>query len=202
MSSVPRDDSRRADPSTATPRAHGRAGRRLEFGVRLFELPLLFGLVIVWMLLWQEISVLSVVSGFVVAIVALRVFYLPPVILAGRLHPWWAVRYLFDFLVQLSVASWQVAWIAVRAPAPPRSAIIKVHLHTRSDFILTIVSLTNSLIPGSLVVEVDRFASVLYLHVLDASTPSRVYKARRDITRVERLLILAIGTRAEVEAVR
>lgn len=181
-----------------TSRQAPRTARRLEWGVRLHELPLLFGLVLLWTMLWREISPLSVVSGFVVAIVAMRVFYLPPVELAGRFNPWYALRYLGYFLWNLMLASWQVAWLAVRPGEPPKTSIIAVRLRTRSDFILTMVGLTISLIPGSLVAEVDRFASTLYLHVINTPTQREIRAMRRNVRQIERLLILTLGSKQEV----
>ncbi|MBL3700079.1 Na+/H+ antiporter subunit E [Leucobacter luti] len=181
---------------SATPRA----ARRLELGVRLHELPLLVGLVLLWMMLWHEVSLLSLVSGVVLAIVVMRVFYLPPVELAGRFNPWYALRYLVYFLWNLALASWQVAWLAVRPGPPPPTSIIAVRLRTRNDFILTMVGLTISLIPGSLVAEVDRFESTLYLHVLNTPTQRSITRMRRDVRHIERLLILTLGSKQEIGA--
>lgn len=179
-----------------------RTARGLEIIVRFHELPLLVGLVILWMMLWREASLLSVVSGLLVSIVAMRLFYLPPVELAGRFNPWYALRYVVYFIWNLAHASWQVAWLAVRPGPPPMTSIIAVRLRTGSDFILTIVGLTISLIPGSLVAEVDRFGSTLYLHVLNTPTQKEITKMRRDVATIERLLVLTLGSRAEVRAVR
>lgn len=170
--------------------------------LRWHELPLLIGLVLTWMALWHEVSWMSLVSGVLISILAMRLFYLPPVELAGRFNSWWALRYLVYFLWHLAVASVQVAWLAVRPGPPPRTAIIAVRLRTRSDFILTMVALTVSLIPGSLVAEVDRFGSILYLHVLNTPTQKEITRARRQSSRIEQLLIRAVGSRAEVEALR
>lgn len=178
------------------------SARRIELGVRLHELPLLIGLVLLWMMLWREVSLLSVSSGFVTAVFVMRLFYLPPVELAGRFNLWHALRYLAYFFWHLTRASWQVAWLAVRPGPPPTSSIIAVKLHTKSDFILTMVGLTNSLIPGSLVAEVDRFESTLYLHVLNTPTQKEIRQMREEVYTVERLLILSIGSREEVEAVK
>ncbi|MBN9613165.1 MAG: Na+/H+ antiporter subunit E, partial [Actinobacteria bacterium] len=86
-----------------------------------------------WMMLWHEASWLTLLSGLLVSVIAMRLFYLPPVELAGRLNLWWALRYLGFFLWHLVLASCQVAWLAVRPGPPPRTAIIAVRLRTRSD---------------------------------------------------------------------
>lgn len=176
--------------------------RRVEWGVRLHELPLVVGLVVLWMMLWNEFSLLSLVSGVLVAFVVRRIFYLPPVELAGRFHVWYVLQYVCYFFWHLTRASWQVAWLAVKPGPTPPTSLIAVKLRTKSDFILTMVGLTNSLIPGSLVAEVDRFESTLYLHVLNTPTQREITQMRREVYAVERLLILSIGSREEVEAVK
>lgn len=98
------------------------------------------------------------------------------------------------------MASVQVAWIAVRPRPLPESSVIAVKLRTTSDFILTMVSLTVSLIPGSLVVEIDRFGSTLYLHVLNAPDQDEIAAVRHEARVIERLLVRAVGSRVEVEA--
>lgn len=166
------------------------------------ELPLLIGLVLTWMALWHEVSWMTLISGVLVSLLAMRLFYLPPVELAGRFNSWWALVYLSFFLWHLALASAQVAWLAVRPGPPPRTAIIAVQLRTRSDFILTMTGLTVSLIPGSLVAEVDRFNSILYLHVLNTPTEREVEGARRQTELIERLLIRSVGSREEVSRLR
>ncbi|MBC9944831.1 Na+/H+ antiporter subunit E [Leucobacter sp. cx-328] len=183
-------------------RSAERNARRIEWRIRLHEIPLIVGLVILWMMLWREISLLSAVSGLVVAFVAMRVFYLPPVDLAGRFNLWWAIRYLAHFFSQLAIASWNVAWLSVKPGPAPKTSIIEVPLRTRSDFILTMVGLTISLIPGSLVVEVDRYRSTLYLHAIDTPTGVEVAAMRAEVARIERLLILAAGSKEEMGKVR
>lgn len=176
-----------------------RADRRLERIFRLHEIPLLVGLVVLWMALWREVSWISLVSGLLVSYIATRVFYLPPVDLAGRFNIWYALRFLEYFLRHLMVASFQVAWLAVRPGPLPETAIIAVRLRTRSDFILTLTALTISLIPGSLVAEVDRFESTLYLHVLNTPTQKELRKMREEVAKIESLLIRSIGSREEME---
>ena len=61
--------------------------RRLR--VRLWQqLPLLVVLVVLWMLLWGNISLLNLVTGAILAVLVTRVFFLPPVDLSGRFNVW------------------------------------------------------------------------------------------------------------------
>ena len=113
-------------------------------------------LTLVWVVLWGDLSALTLVGGVLVAVAVCLVFPLPPLGLSLRIRPlrmgWLAVRFLGDVVV----ASLQVAWTTLQFHRQPRNAVIEVDLRTHSDFILTVVAEIVSLVPGSLVVEARR----------------------------------------------
>ena len=160
----------------------------------LRQLPLLVGLVVLWMFLWNQVTVLAAVTGVVVALLVTRVFPLPPVELSGRFDPWRAVVFLVVFVRDLVTASVQVSWQAVRPRGVRHNAIVAVQLHTRSDFIMTLVSEAVSLVPGSLIVEADRERSILYLHALSIDDDQQVEAVRRNVLGVEERLVRVLGS--------
>jgi len=160
----------------------------------LRQLPLLVGLVVLWMFLWNQVTVLAAVTGVVVALLVTRVFPLPPVELSGRFDPWRAVVFLVVFVRDLVTASVQVSWQAVRPRGVRHNAIVAVQLHTRSDFIMTLVSEAVSLVPGSLIVEADRERSILYLHALSIDGDQQVEAVRRNVLGVEERLVRVLGS--------
>lgn len=166
------------------------------------QLPLLAALVLLWMMLWGSITPLTILTGVIVALAVTRAFYLPAVELSGRFNPFWFVVFVARVLGEMAVASFQVALLAIGPRARHRSALIKVDLTTRSDFILTGTALAVSLVPGSIVIEVDRASTVLYVHSLSVRTPADVEKARAHVLGLERDLLRAWGSQAEWEAVR
>jgi multicomponent Na+:H+ antiporter subunit E len=166
------------------------------------QLPLLVALVVLWMLLWGTISWISVLSGLIVAVVVTRVFYLPPVELSGRFNPLWFIVFLARFFVDLVAASFLVVAQAFRPRGIQSNAVIAVDLVTRSDFITTLTAITISLIPGSLVVEVDRDRSILYLHAIGIENLDEAERVRRRVLSVERSLVRAVGTRQDMERTR
>ena len=162
------------------------------------QLPLLVALIVLWLVLWQHVDVISVVSGIVFAVLVVRVFYLPPVVLSDRFHLGWFLVLTVRMLWWIIRASWQVAWLALR-PAPlPRSAIVKTHLHTDSDWLQTLAAEVNMLVPGSVVVEVDRSDRLIFLHVLDADSDEKVERARRAAFDIEVAIALAFASRREL----
>lgn len=159
------------------------------------------GLVSVWVLLWGTFTWANLISGLLVAAVLLTVFPLPPVTFAGRLHPWGLLRFALRFLWDLVVASAQISWLAVRFGQEPRSAIIAVPLRVNTDLNLTLTAEALSLVPGSLILEVDRSSGTLYIHVLGLRTVEEVEQFRRGVLELEQRIVSAIGSPEELRKI-
>ena len=172
---------------------------RREVGLRvLHQIPLLIALVALWMALWASVSWVSLATGLLVAVFVNRFFYLPPVELSGRLNLGWGILFLVRFFRDVVVASFQVAWFALRPRPIPRSSVVAVQLLTRSDLIMTLSAIAVSLVPGSLILEADRERSILYVHAFATERPEDVENARRTVLTTEQRIVLAIGSREDV----
>ncbi len=166
------------------------------------ELPLLVWLAIVWGALWQDFSPGNLLFGALLAVLVARMFYLPPVELSGRFNILHAVPFAVRFLGRVAAASIEVMYLAtVRGPRVI-NAVVAVPLRSHQDLMVTATGHVISLIPGSLVVEVDRSTSTLYLHALNVSSPEEVENLRREVRSIEAGLIRIMGTREELEAIR
>lgn len=168
----------------------------------LRQLPFFVWLVVVWMLLWGQVTVLALLTGVVAAVLVAVIFRLPPVELSGRLNPWYGLVFVVEFLAALVRGSLTVAWQALDPRRYPGTAILAVPLRTDDDLIMTHVAVTASLIPGSLIVEADPERRVLYLHVLGVRSDGDVQAQRESVLRWERRIVLAVGSRAQVAAMR
>ena len=166
------------------------------------RIPVIIGLTIVWAMLWGEITILSVLGGLTVATLVIVIFPFPSVDLHGRFRPLSAIVVLARFLFDLVVASFQVAWIAVRPAPPPRSAVIEVHLVGHSDLLQVMTGELVSLVPGSLLIELDAETGRMWLHVLDGSTPEAIASARHKARLQEHRVLAAFGSREDYEASR
>ncbi|KZX22027.1 Na+/H+ antiporter subunit E [Rathayibacter tanaceti] len=160
-------------------------------------------LVGIWVLLWDDVSVLSIVSGFLVALLITRVFYLPPVEFSNRVNPWFVLVFLLRLLVDIAVASVRVSWQILTLPVPVHNAIVAVHLRSRSEGMLVWTTEAVSLVPGSLVIDVDPQLNVLYLHVLGVThdEDERIEEVRRTVLESEARIVRAIGSREDVQRV-
>ncbi|MGB2572029.1 Na+/H+ antiporter subunit E [Micromonospora citrea] len=155
-------------------------------------------LIAVWNLLWGEATWANLVGGTLVGAAVLIFFPLPPVSFGGRPRPRALLVLAGTFVVELVSASVHVAAIAVRPGYRPRGAIIGVRLRVRSDLNLALTAELLSLVPGTLIVEVDRDAGVLYVHVLDVRGPQDLAGSRDRILAVEQRIVRAIGSDAEL----
>lgn len=166
------------------------------------QLPFFIWLIALWMLLWGQLTVLSFLTGLIVAIVVTRVFRLPPVELSGRVNLWWGFVFGLEFVLSLIRGSLTVAWQVLDPRRQPGTAIIAVPLVTDDDLIMTHVGVTASLIPGSLIVDIDRDRRILYLHVIGVRDATQVEAQRRAVQHWEERIVRAVGSRAQVEAMR
>ena len=166
------------------------------------QLPLLVGLVALWLFLWDHIDALTVVTGVLLAIAVTRVLYLPPVLLSGRFNPWRGLLLGLRMMFDVVVASLQVAFFAVNPRWQPMNSILAVQLLTRSDLVTTLTAEAISVVPGTVVVDIDRERGLLYLHALGTRTEADLERTHRNVLGTEERIVLAIGTHAQALAVR
>lgn len=159
-------------------------------------------LVLLWVLLWGEFTWTNVIMGGVVSIVIPAIFYLPPIESLGRFHIGWTAYFLGRLLFDISRASIVVAGQAVGIGYSPDNAIICVKLRTRNDLILTFTAEAVTLVPGTLVIDIDREHGELFLHVFSVHSPADIDKARRGALDTEARLIRAIGSARSLQRLR
>ncbi|MFD5214081.1 Na+/H+ antiporter subunit E [Microbacterium sp. NPDC058345] len=166
------------------------------------QLPFMLWLIVLWMLLWHQFTVLAAITGLLVAIFVTRVFRLPTVELVGRVNLWYSLLFVGQFLTAVVAGAVSVTMQVFDVRRQPGSAIVEVPLRYADDIITTHVAVTSSLIPGSLVVESDRDRRILYLHVIGVRNRAEVDAFRDEVLRWERRIIRAVGTPAQYRALK
>ncbi|GAA1703666.1 Na+/H+ antiporter subunit E [Microbacterium sediminicola] len=164
--------------------------------------PFLLWLTALWMLLWGQFTVLAFLTGLIAAVAVTTVFRLPPIGLSGRVNPWYALVFVVTFVGALVKGSLTVAWQVLDLRRQPRAAVIAVPLRTDDDLIMAHTAVTASLIPGSLVLDIDRGRRVLYLHVIGVRGDADVDAHRAETLAWEARVIRAFGSRAQLERLR
>lgn len=171
-----------------------RRARRRAAGSGILQPVAVVWLVVLWVLLWSRATPGLVASGLVVAGIAVALFPLPPLSIEGRVHPLAALRFGLRFAWDVVRASVEVAVLALRRDQDAPTAVIGVPLVTRSDLMLTVVAEVLSLVPGSLVVEIDRHDAIVYLHLIGTADREAVERERRRARETEARMIRAFGS--------
>jgi multicomponent Na+:H+ antiporter subunit E len=164
------------------------------------QLPLVAWLVVVWMLLWGTWSWANLLSGLLVALTVLTLLPLPHVVGGTRVRPVPLLVFLGHFVADLCTSGAEVAWQAVRPGGVHRTAIVQVQLRADSDLLLTMVAEATSLVPGSLVLDLDREQRVMTLHLLPVRDREDVERKKAHVLVVERRLVRAFGSAADLAA--
>ncbi len=175
--------------------AEGRRPRRSRVGFRA-----VLAAVIIWCMLWGSFDLRTVLGGALVAVAIAVLFPLPPIRFRGRIRPWRAVRLVVATLADLVVSSIRVMVLAVNWRHPVRSAVVAVRLRTSSDLLIAMIVEIVGLVPGSVVVELIRSTSTIYVHVLDVRDDRHLDEARVGVRMVEERVIRAFGTDEEYAA--
>jgi multicomponent Na+:H+ antiporter subunit E len=162
------------------------------------QLPLLVWLVLVWILLWGSWSWADLLSGIVIAVAVTVLLPLPAVVGGIRVRPLALLVFLGHFLVDLAVSGAQVAWQALGPGGPQRSAIVRVQLRTDSDLLLTMIAAALSLVPGSLVLDLDREKRAIALHLLHVRDLDGVARKKTGVLATEDRVVRAFGSAAEI----
>ena len=90
---------------------------------------------------------------------------------------------------QLVLSSVQVAWLAIKPGPPPTSAVLRAHMAIKSDLVLALAVNILTVIPGSMVLEVEQERRLLYVHVIDVGNEKAVARFYRQVEQMERLLV-------------
>lgn len=161
--------------------------------------PTVVWITVLWVLLWGDISAGNIVAGAVLGVLVPALLPLPGVGYRGKVRPIWVARLMGRFVVDLLVASFQVAYLALSPWHRPHSAVVGVQLRTDSDLYLVLTSVITSLVPGSVVVEALRRNGMLYVHVLDIETMGHAEGVRRGVLAAEERVLRALASDDELE---
>ncbi len=164
------------------------------------RLPQLVWLTAVWVLLWGTFSVTSMVGGVLVAVLVMAVFPLP---LVGKRLPVRPVRLLrlVGYLAyDLVVSSVEVSWEMLRYGPRTTAGIVAVPLQIDSALVVVALADAVSLLPGTFVLQIDRRRGICYVYALGIRDPDDAERVRREVLALQRRVINALGSRAEIAA--
>ncbi|WP_442941895.1 Na+/H+ antiporter subunit E [Nocardia sp. NBC_00416] len=162
----------------------------------ILRVGVLIWLAVVWVALWGRISIANVLAGLAVGAAIMVTLPLPRIPVSGQLRLLPLVKLVGVSIYYALESSLQVAWFALRPGPPPVSGVLRVRFAFRSDLVLVLCTNLLNLIPGTMVLEIDRQQCVVYVHVIDISSEKAVAKFYKTIRVVEGLLIATFERRA------
>lgn len=158
-------------------------------------------LTIIWVMLWGEFSVRTVVGGLIVALLVTLIMPMPRAVNEKMvLRPIATARLIGVFLADVVKASIHITSFIITG-RKPQAAIIRVHTRAQSDIFLTLTSAFTALVPGSIVIEAHRLTGMMYVHVFDVSGSNGLQEAHDTVLRQEERILRAFGSKqALIEA--
>ena len=145
---------------------------------------------LMWCLLMGEFTWANVISGLLVGFVVVMALPLPAMPIAGLQVRWLSLAgYLLIWVKDLFVASFKVAWLALRPAAPPQTAVVQVPMRVSSELILSFATVLYNLQPGGSVSDIDIANRMWTVHLLDAGTEEALAREIAAIATLERRLI-------------
>ena len=169
-----------------------RAGRSALVVTRT-QWPMMIWLTVVWVALWGNLSAANVLAGLGVALLLKLLLPLPPLPRSGRVDPRALAVLLARFVRDLLLASAQIAWQALRPGHAPGVAVVAVQLRTDSEALMTLIAEMVSLVPGSIVLDLDPQQRSMHLHVLGVEDLDGVEEVRERTRALEDRVLAAFA---------
>ena len=148
-------------------------------------------LLLVWIAVFSSVQPLVLLSGVVLGVLIQIIFPLP---LQRRL---WHVRIgaflilALRFVWDLIVAGAQVSWLVVTGKQH-EDGIVRCPTLSGNPVYMTILAAMSSMIPGTIVVKVEPFEKVMYLHVLDLKAHGGVQGVKKEVEDQEKRILLGL----------
>ncbi len=158
---------------------------RGRVGTRLF-------LATVWVMLWRDLNIGTFVAGLLLASLVMAILPFPPAVFGLYLRPWAFVVLVVRFVADVVKASVEVAYQSVAPWKFPVGRFVDVQLYSAQDLPRTLTAELTSLVPGSLVVDMDPETGVLTLHLFDVPTQADIDAAVARVHDQERRLLRAL----------
>jgi multicomponent Na+:H+ antiporter subunit E len=154
--------------------------------------------VVTWLALWSDVSMANLLSG---ALVAGGVVLAFDTWQRGQpaFRPVRVLGFVGHFLYKLVEANVVVARTVISPRDRIHTGIVAVPVQGLPDAVVTLIADAISLTPGTLVLEVRRNPTVLFVHCLDLRDVEAV---RAEVRRLEVLAIRAFGSKEAIAALR
>jgi len=154
----------------------------------LFILAFIIWIFLNWKPDWQHLLVGFFIAVFVSYITG-DLFIYRAYILKNPLRYWYfAFYYIPIFLWECVKANFDVAYRVIHPALPINPGIVKVKTSLKTDTGLTFLANSITLMPGTLVVDVNREEGVVYVHWIDVKSKDVEAATKIIVERFEKIL--------------
>ena len=158
-------------------------------------------LTLVWVLLWGTFTPLSIVGGVVVAVAVISAFRFPPAEAHLPFRPLKLLGLAGYLIYDMVVSGAEVSWQTLRYGPAVRGAVFEVPLLTASDRVVTVIANALSLSPGAMALQIDHAHGLWFVYALGPRDEAGVERFRRRALDMQRRVLAALGTPAELAEV-
>ena len=170
-----------------------RMSHRVSFAMTLW-------LTLVWLTVFSSIAPVTILSGVLIAVLVQLVLPMPRTSDIWHLRAGYLTVLVLRFMWNLVLAGLQVSGL-VLSGKKHEDGIVECNLASDNPVYATIVAAMSSMVPGTVVLEVEHQKKVMYLHCLDLPKQGWAAGVRKTVAQQEKRVLLAFGTdRAVVEA--
>ncbi len=156
------------------------------------SLDLTVWMVFIWIAAFGSLTPLSLIAALLVALAVQWFFPLPNRRGVYRLHPWAVIVLAVRFFWDMTRAGLHVSAL-ILLPRPREDAILRIRVRTDVPEYLGLLVAMTTLVPGTVVVDVDRKQRLVYLHCLDVEGQGGVKALRRATENQEARILRAIA---------
>lgn len=150
-------------------------------------------LLLVWVAVFSSLAPLTLLSGLVLALAVQLILPMPSHRGVWHLRIWPTVVLVTRFIWDLVVAGVQVSWLVISGRDHP-DGIVECRMRSNNPIYATIVAAMTSMIPGTIVIQIDLTKQVMYLHCLNLPIQGGADGIRQATAAQEERVLLAFGT--------
>lgn len=155
----------------------------------------------VWLLLWGMADALTLLGGVLVAVLVTVAFPPPARSEHLPLRPLWLLRLAGHLAVDLVLSNLRLSWEIVRHGRRSTAGIVAVPLFVDAEMLVATIANGVSVVPGTLMLQIERRNRVCYVYQVGMRGPGDADRVRRDVLTLQRQVIAALGSAAELAAV-
>ena len=160
----------------------------IKIRLTILSVTLLFWLLLNWVVN-PETIVIGVILGIAVSFLVGDLFNKEAKVLKTPLRYLWFLYYIPLFVWESFKANLDGAYRVIHPSLPMKPGIVRVKTVLKSETALTLLANTLTLKPGTMTVDIDKEAGLLYIHWIDVRTEDIEAATGLIVRKFEKILV-------------